>query len=406
MGTVRDLARLGDAVVETEVGTVLAAGAYPGERVELADVRKRGGALRGRLVRVIEPSPSRRDAPCPYADRCGGCPWMGLDPAAQREIKRRFVERATGVETEMHPAPRELGYRRRARLAFARGRIGYRHRGARTVADVPSCAVLEPALDRALELARAEWGGKLAGEGEIALSLGDAGRAVIALRSETAQPPAAYEAARVLAGRDEIAGVSIRAGGATVDAAFGDPRERTIGPGGEALWGSVFGFSQAQDLVNAALVETAVALAEPAGARVLELYAGHGNLTVPLAAQAAELVAVEADPEAAEACRQNLSDRGLAAKVITGDAAAYAAGSRVDAVVVDPPRAGARDALAGIVGRAPARIVYVSCDTATLARDVEELRRARYLPDHAHAFDMFPHTAHVEAVVRLMRSAR
>ena len=401
----RDLARLGDAVVETQVGTVLVPGAYPGERIELADVRKRGGALRGRLVRVLVPSPDRRDAPCPHVDRCGGCPWMSLDPGRQGEIKRGFVEHAAGIEVVMHAAPADLGYRRRARLAFDRGRIGYRQRRSRAIADVPTCAVLAPALRAALGLVRAEWGGKLDGDGEIALAIGEGARAVVALRSDTPQPPAVYEGARALAARGEIAGVSIRAGGASVDARFGDPREQTLGLDAAPLWGSVFGFSQAQDVVNAALVTTVLALAEPVGARVLELYAGHGNLTVALAAQATEVIAVEADPDAAEACRRNLADRGLRAKVITGDAAAHAAGAPVDAVVLDPPRTGARDALEGIVGRSPERIVYVSCDTATLARDVAELRRARYIPDRAHAFDMFPHTAHVEAVVRLMRSA-
>ncbi len=393
-------------MVETDRGIVFVPGAFPGERVRLSDVRRRGKVLRGALAEVLVPSPARVVPPCPLVERCGGCPWMAWSLEAQRERKRRFLSEAAGVEAVMEPAGAGLGYRRRARLAFARkpggarARVGYRGRRSHAVVDVDACAVLEPALAAALAAIRDHLAGHLAGEGELALAVGAEGRAVIALVSEHAQPPAVYEAARALVARGAAAGVSVRAGGATVDARFGDPRERAVGPEGEALWGAVAGFSQAQTEVNRALCARVVELAEPDGATVLELYAGHGNLTVALAARAASLVAVEQDTEAAEACRQNLAARGLTARVVTGDATASASGPPVDVVVLDPPRAGARDAIGAVVARRPRRIVYVSCDPATLGRDLAELRLARYLPDRAHAFDMFPQTAHVEGVVR------
>lgn len=411
-GLVRSLARGGDAVVETPRGLVFASGALPGERVRLVGVKRAGKILRGRVAEVIEPSPERVEPPCPLVERCGGCPWMAVSLEAQREIKRRFVSEAAGVEAVLEPGGVPLGYRRRARLAFARSarapraRIGYRGRRSHDIVDVDACAVLEPVLATALAAVRDAWAAELVGEGEIALAVGAGGAAVIALRTAESQPAGVYEAARGLAAADGVAGVALRAGGATADAIFGDPRERSVSIDGEAVWGAVAGFSQAQDEVNRRLVERVLELAAPEGASVLELYAGHGNLTVPLAATAASVVAVEQDAAAADACRANLAARGLRARVITGDAASHAAGERVDAVVLDPPRTGARDALEGIVRRRPDRIVYVSCDTATLSRDLEALRQARYTPTRASAFDMFPQTAHVEAVVLCERAAR
>jgi 23S rRNA (uracil1939-C5)-methyltransferase len=141
---------------------------------------------------------------------------------------------------------------------------------------------------------------------------------------------------------------------------------------------------------------------------VLELFAGHGNFSVALAAQASELRAVESDQQAAEACRQNLRERKLGhARVVCDDAARGAQGrTHVDVVVLDPPRTGARAALSAIVARRPKRIVYVSCDGATLRRDLGELAASGYRVDAAAAFDMFPQTSHLEAVVRLVPEAR
>jgi 23S rRNA (uracil1939-C5)-methyltransferase len=163
-------------------------------------------------------------------------------------------------------------------------------------------------------------------------------------------------------------------------------------------------FSQANDAVNARLVDAVVELAQPAGLRVLELHCGIGNFTVGLAAQAQTLVAVEQDPRAVEACQGNLKRRGLRARVAVGDANQPPKG-RYEVVVLDPPRQGAKalfehsDVLPG-----PKRVVYVSCDTATLARDLHLATAKGYRIDRLIGFDMFPQTAHLESLVRLVRA--
>jgi 23S rRNA (uracil1939-C5)-methyltransferase len=154
--------------------------------------------------------------------------------------------------------------------------------------------------------------------------------------------------------------------------------------------------------VNAKLVEAVIELAEPEGRRVLELHAGIGNFTVGLAALAKTLVAVEQDPQAVQACQANLERRGLQARVTVGDANRPPKG-KYEVVVLDPPRQGAKalfersELLPG-----PKRIVYVSCDTATLARDLRIATAKGYRIERVIGFDMFPQTAHLESLVLLV----
>src|SRR5262249_5990710 len=133
---------------------------------------------------------------------------------------------------------------------------------------------------------------------------------------------------------------------------------------------------------------------------------GHGNFSVALAAEARELRAVEADPEASEACAHNFSERGFThAHAVCADAAEAARASKpVDVVVLDPPRAGAKAAMPALIALRPARVVYVSCELSTLRRDLGALLQAGYRIDAALGFDMFPQTPHLESVVRLVAS--
>ncbi len=404
----RDLALGGDGVVETDGGLVLVAGVLPGERVAIADIKREGRVQRGSLARIVEASPLRVRPSCAIVDRCGGCPWMAFDVASQRDRKRRFVEDAVGIPVApMTAGDGALGYRRRARLAFERHRgamrIGYRARRSRDLADVDACVVLDPALDRALAQVRGQLATHLAGSGEIALAIGSGGKAVVGVRTGDPQPPALYRACESLLGADIIGALLRGTWTGAADARFGDPRAVTTTIDGDELTSDPFGFAQANDEVNRALAAAVIELAQPEGAKILELYAGHGNLTLPLARRAAEVTVVELDPAAAKACEANLRAAGLTAKVRTGDSATHAAGTRVDVVVLDPPREGAKGTIPAIAARKPERIVYVSCDPATLGRDLAALRTLGFAPDEARAFDMFPQTAHVEAVVRCVR---
>jgi 23S rRNA (uracil1939-C5)-methyltransferase len=418
-GRVRDLTHGGDAVVETERGLVLARGALPGERVRVRLDRRAGGAQRGTLLELLAETPERVVAPCPEVERCGGCPLMTLAQPAQARWKREHLralleQRGATIEPDWIESPNPLAYRARARIAF-RARsggalLGYRAAASHALVDVASCAVLSPPLAAGYARVREWLAAELSGEGEIAIGLGAEQRCAIELSSATPQTPGLYGAAERLAACPEVAGVAVRIGdGRTAAAAtWGDPRQLGLGADGLPLWAPPGAFMQANPEVNAELARRVSAFAEPAGARVLELYAGHGNLTVALAREAADLRAIESERDAADACRENLRARGFDhARVTCDDAARGAAGKgRADVVVLDPPRTGAKEALPEIIARNPARIVYVSCDLASLRRDLGELVGAGYRIDAAAGFDMFPQTTHLESLVRLSRGAR
>ena len=409
-GDVRAVGRGGDAVVETANGVVLVPGALPGERVELALMSSKRGAARGRLIKVLRAAPERREPPCVDARRCGGCPLMIADPDLQRAMKQTFLRDACrglpGAEDtaiEWVASPAELGYRRRARLAWHRDTIGYRQLHSKRVTDIRECIVLVEPLRAAWNDVRGCLAPALRGSGEIELHLTGADRVVVDLRANDDHPPELFDACQALCERPVIAGVTLQVGSDGHRAAWGETDIVFQAGEGGTLDGPGGAFSQANDEVNAGLVEAVVRLAEPEGLRVLELYCGIGNFTVGLAAQARTLVAVEQDPRAVQACQSNLKRRGLEARVAVGDANQPPKG-HYDVVVLDPPRQGSRalfessDLLPG-----PKRVVYVSCDTATLARDLRLATAKGYRIDRLIGFDMFPQTAHLESVVRLVR---
>ncbi len=405
-GQVRDLAAGGDGVVATERGVVFVPHTVPGDQVSIA-LTSRGKASRGVLREVREPSPDRVEPPCVVAARCGGCPWMVVSRELQHEKKVERVSRAVGREVQL--VSREaLGQRRRARLSFANRQLGFFARRSDRIVDVSACVMLDDVLSRGLAAIRARLLTAWRGRGELSLAHGGDladPRAVVCLRAESPQPGPLYQACEALVADGELAGMALSVDGSPY-AMIGDPRERTAGADGKVLEGTVGGFSQANAAINHLLVAQVVAFAGFAPdeeCSVLELYAGHGNLTIALASHATRCVSVESHREASERARENLAARHLSATVVAGDAEKPPRG-RFDVVVLDPPREGARAAIPKILAARPSRIVYVSCHPETLGRDLIALEG--YEVVDAVAFDMFPHTAHVETVVALRRASR
>jgi 23S rRNA (uracil1939-C5)-methyltransferase len=407
---VRDVTESGDSVLETSAGIVLARGGLPGEQVRVRVLEARAGVLRGLLQGISSASADRIEPRCPITARCGGCPLMSLALPAQHRLKIERVQRAVAglgagaLPVQLEAAGPAFGYRRRARFGFRMvgkvGMLGYRVAAKHAIVDVSECVVLEPALARALRCVRATLLPLLVGSGEIELNALDLERVAVAVHCDAAVAPEFYRAVERLVGQAPIvsATLQVEAGAA---ARFGVSTPE-LGVSGLPPSAADDGFSQVNAAVNVRLVELVLALAEAQGARVLELYAGQGNFTLGLAAEAATLVAVEANASAAQACRQNLRARGLGqARVIASPVEKAALPARCDVLVLDPPRGGCPE-IAGIAARLkPARIVYVSCSMTTLTRDLRALLGAGYSADRVHALDMFPHTGHVEAIVRL-----
>jgi 23S rRNA (uracil1939-C5)-methyltransferase len=399
---IADISPGGDGVALTEIGgerrAVFVPGVALGELVSV-EIDPKPRPARGRLLSVVRASPDRIAAPCAFSDRCGGCDWMHLTPSAQVAAHVAIVSKLLGVPVTAHAAPKTLGYRTRARLhvdAPPKKPLAVRMfaRGSHTPAVVDTCVVLDPALD-GLPLAKYLEGAK--GRGDAAIALGAGRKPVFELRWHGQLPAETFGRVERAVNAGEIAGARIDS------ATIGDPTPVVKGADGEPLKLASGGFSQASEETNILLAERVAALAT--GDPCVELHAGAGNLTVLLAKTHPGLVAVESNRDACVAARANLAARGLTAKIVEADAAEWVLPKAARLVVLDPPREGAKAVCAALAkGSKLKRIVYVSCDPSTLARDIKILGEGAFRVASAETFEMFPHTSHVETVVVLDRA--
>jgi len=372
------LAAGGDGVGRDATGRVtFVPRSAPGDRLRARIVHATSSFARAELAELIAPSPSRVAPPCPhFVAGCGGCAWQHVAAAEQRAAKQAIVVGALRKLTDVrvHPiaAPTPaLGWRRRARFHIARGKAGLYALGTNQVLPIDHCPQLEPALDAAYAYVATAT----PPDGELALVLAHDGRIAIATEH-------AWRGAARLVGRAGIVGVL--AG----DVVHGEV-VLELEPG---LWGGPWDFAQASHTGNAALIAQARAALGRGSGRLLELYAGAGNFTRGFVADgwdvtASDTVAPPRPPAGFEV--------GSAQDVLARLAGPW------DAIVLDPPRTGAAEAIAGLARAAPPVIVYVSCDVATLARDAARLTGYRAVD--AWPLDIMPETAHVEVVMRLQR---
>ena len=401
----------GDGVGRLSDGRVVfVAGGIPGERVELLDVRTHKKVLRARAGRIVEAGSDRVEPRCAHFGTCGGCRWQHVRYSAQLLAKRQILldalKRIGGMtleeKIEIEPSPDPYGYRARARWIESAEGFGYRVRGSKTLCPVEVCPVLVPSAEAALVARVAER------KAQLATSPGD-------------EPASGGKRRRakewvVTAGSQGPALVTRSGGGASARARKQKPASVSIDVGLESLRVSSESFVQGnallwEALASAVRAECGVDLAGRATARFVELYAGIGFFTLGLARDFAGGLALESDRSALADLafnlrRADLLDRVeiLSGRVETrGDLAARIGSGEV--LLVDPPRIGLDSAVReAIAASGPSRVVYVSCDPATLARDLRELIKAGYRVASLRAFDLFPQTPHVESVVRLERN--
>jgi 23S rRNA (uracil1939-C5)-methyltransferase len=387
-------------------------GALPGELAEAAAEHRARRHVRSSLVRVVEPSPLRVSPPCPVAEVCGGCAWQHVEPTAQLGLKteivadqlRRLVHRDRVREGS---TGRSDAYRRRARLHWVRDggfTLGFLRARSHEILDIEHCPVLAPALDEAIGRLR-RVADHLPPRGEV-LGLTDGEVSILGLPGVRPDPEAIDALASLI--DDRLVGIEVRGGrrGATI----GRPVleiDRVAGLPGTLA--SAFVFTQAHQVVNTALVRHVARAARADGLRVLELYAGAGNFTRALAKTATRVWASDTDREAidllrrlAGAARLPINAKRQSAPLLLPKLVQNEATYPV--VVLDPPRAGlGREASAALAKVASERIVYVSCDPATLARDLEAMVAGGFEVVDVTVFDMMPMTPEVEAVATLKR---
>ncbi len=382
--------------------------AIPGERVRVVVTEQRKRWARARLVAVVEASPDRVAAPCPYfgPERCGGCELQHIDPAAQSALKRRIITEQLQRIGKIADPPvaetvtvRPFGYRNRARFGVdAQGRLGFRRAGSHDLVPIDRCLLLEPEVQALREEAGDGWRGT---EEVVVRASAEGNRAIVVTPGPGGLPP-------LPAGDAPVALVNFeparRRGGS--GALRGDPAlcERVEGVGTFRVSPtSFFQASREGAAVLARLVRAAAAVRP--GETALDLHAGVGLFAAVLAGEGASVMAIEADPVAAEDARANLPD---GVEVLTDDvetvvARLAAEGSYRDVVVLDPPRRGAGSKLCqAMAGLDPRVIVYVSCDPAALARDAALLAHEGYVLASAVPVDQFAQTAQIETVATFL----
>jgi 23S rRNA (uracil1939-C5)-methyltransferase len=371
----------GQGIAHAEGLTIFVALAAPGDRVNVELNRVKGKIAFATIKEILKPSELRVEAPCPYFGRCGGCDFQQLIYQAQLDAKvqiitdclKRIAKLPFAPDITIERSPAEWRYRSRTswQVDHEHSRFGYFEGGSHRICDVEFCAVLAPELQQVLEDLRGEMRDGLVTASEIDAVVGDEGVSIA--------PAGKYETIEV---------------------------SRKVG--NETYRFNARSFFQ----VNHQLLDRMVAHAidELTGEFAIDLFSGVGLFTLPLARRFKRVIAVESDVKAVRFARENLTQAGLDNAVAVHSRVSEwlehntNLHGEVDLLLLDPPRTGAGPStIAGILEIGPKQICYVSCDPATLARDLKELIAGGYELDTVKAFDMFPQTHHVETIAHLTR---
>jgi 23S rRNA (uracil1939-C5)-methyltransferase len=424
------LAHLADGMV------VLIANVLPGEEVTANISRRHKGYAEAKLLEVVKSSPHRVQPPCPDFAQCGGCKLMYADYAFQCRIKedclRDVLDRGLRREDQqgfsferLVPSANPLNYRQRIRLqADERGRLGYFQAQTHQQVDISACLLAAPALNEVLLLlAEApemmKWGGVLVAV-ELLFSPLDA-QVVVIVHLKRRARPADRKAAENIAKRfGQVKAIWLAAAGASQEGPYTgtkdfnkddvairfeqhSAKDQALGMGCEAG-----GFCQVNLSLNDELVKLMLDWAGVrADERVLDLYCGLGNLSLPVARHAAEVVGIDVQRATIRSANKNAlhnqikncrfiqADVGAAVSKLLGDDEIF------DLIIIDPPRQGCKEVVNSLAGLDAKRIIYVSCDPATLVRDLNSLATYGYVLQKVCGLDMFPQTSHMETIALL-----
>ena len=383
----RSLGRHGEALAETDDGKpVFVFGGIPGETVTAEIVAVRRGYAAARVTDVAEPSPHRVEPACRYFGACTGCQWQHIAYERQLEMKREALadalRRVGGIEIEplpTMPSPDRLGYRNHARFTVSKqgGRLGYVHKERRRHVEVDECLLMAPWINHAL----ASLQGRVAETTQLSLRYG------------------VHTGDYLLQPTFQDMDVPLASGQKHYEESLLGHRFRVSSP-------SFFQVNTRQAEQMAELVMDQLRL--DGSQTVVDAYAGVATFAVLMADRARRVVAVEESAAAVADARVNVE--GIPnvelRQARTEDVLQELAAGGVDAVLLDPPRAGCMPGtLDALLSVPPERVVYVSCDPETLARDLAVLTGGPFRIEQVQPVDMFPQTYHVEAVATLVRDA-
>ncbi len=412
--TVNDLDPFGQGVARHQGKALFVPGLLPQEQAEVVLVEDKKQYARAQVKRRLNDSPQRVAPRCPHFGVCGGCQQQHASIELQQQSKRAALSRLMKRDVDDIIAAEPWGYRRRARLSLnyqpktQQLQMGFRKANSSEIIDVVQCPVLVPQLEALLPAVR-ECLTSLQSQcqlGHVELVQADNGPLMV-LR---------HTAALTAADKEKLERFSQTHGLSLYLAPQSEILEHIRGDepwytsDGLRLVFSPRDFIQVNDGVNQKMVRTALAWLDiQPQDRVLDLFCGMGNFTLPLAKVAASVVGVEGVPALVAKGRENaalneLQNVTFFHENLEEDVTRQAwAKHGFDKILLDPARAGAPGVMAHIIKLAPRRMVYVSCNPATLARDSEALLQAGYRIQRLAMLDMFPHTGHLESIVLFER---
>lgn len=384
----------GGYVIARDGGIIFVRGAIPEESVEISINEQKRDYSVGTVTNILEPSPYRITPICPVFGICGGCHFQFISYEKQVSMKEEILldsmRRIGGMELQLSSAltDKDFHYRHRGQFKISgNGEIGFYKEGTRDVVPISECPLMINEINLLLKQVS---GMKLAGLKEIHMSYGDSAVALIKSKAFTED----IEKTLMDAGISGIAfenGESVGKDYIRLDL---NRLQYTITP---------WSFFQSHWDLNKKVVELMISELLPLeGIRVLDLYAGAGNLSLPIAVYASEVIAVEENTYAVEDGMRNVMLNNLEnCKFVASSAEKFRIHETFDVMILDPPRPGLADEVVKkVIKASPKRIIYMSCNPATLARDIKKLNE-KYKLDSLRLIDFFPNTYHVEALAFL-----
>lgn len=430
--TIESLDHEGRGVAHVEGKVIFIEGALPGERVAYTAFRRKPSFENASATAILKASSQRVTPLCPHFGVCGGCSMQHLEPVAQAAAKQRVLEDAFWHIARLKPETilppiigPAWGYRRRARLTVRKVEkkggvlVGFHEKRSSYVAVMDSCAVLPAPISALLPPLRALVGALSIADRlpQIEVAAGDTPTALV-LRILDALTGADEARLREFADRHGVV-IYLQTGGPDTATVFHPPT--ALPPAYHlpdfdvSLRFQPTDFTQVNHDVNRVLVRRALALLDvQPGERIADMFCGLGNFTLPLARQGARVVGVEGSAPLVARAKENAVLNGLdgrieyhVANLFSTTPESLAAWGHFDKMLIDPPREGAVELIKSLGApgtQAPARIVYVSCKPATLARDTAVLVNEKgYRLMAAGIANMFPHTSHVESIALFER---
>jgi len=394
---------------------VFVPGTVPGDEVEVVLDEEKKNYATGHVLTLQRPSPQRRTPPCPYVPRCGGCPWQHVAYAeqlrAKEDIVRAQMRRIGGISappiSPIIPSPQEWHYRHRIRLRVEENaRLGFYQATSHELVEIESCLIAGEDINSALREARA-WLPTLrtiVRRVELITSEPEHGVVLVGNAEGGFQAEDEARCTDFLQAHPTISGLMLFGRGWRK--VWGDSRI-TLGldNDGQTLGVSPGVFTQVNLAGNRTLIATLLQVGKfQEEQRVIELYCGAGNLSIPIASRVKKLIGVEHDQVAIADARANATRAGLTnTRFVCASASAGVQdllrnGVRSDVIVLDPPRAGAPEVIDAISRLGAQKVLFVSCDPATLARDLRRLSTHGYHTQLIQPLDLFPHTYHVETI--------